>query len=414
MHYSDCYKHINHIQNKQLAAQIKKSLKKLELEIQSLNYIDYLKKNSGSEKSIVELRREFEKKRRQETIEGINKIINPLENEKDNAIVEIKKILDNIKLSASHYIHDSGSESHFYDLAKQYATHYIPFNQAFDPFHGTDWNGYCWGHSHRYAELASQRMLDTLSVASDKKLFDTFSRNWTFADILLRRVGWYFKVSQETKIRQAIWDAFSQLDDKTIFNFNYLINTAGFHSTGLRMVGKGIEYYDNNHGLVRFKSRQDAVDFLCKHLIREADNAQGSVTFITVYKLPYSNKVKHDVLKELPQAKINPHSLTRTPHGKSLQESIDKLKDYRMQLKTQSGIKAKVKANEIKYLTTELSSMGAEEIKLRIDSILQQKQHSLLLNRGSGLYFFKSGFKSHSTTEDLLKDIHSKASNTCN
>lgn len=417
MHFSDCYQHIHNIKDEQKASKIKKSLEELEQKIQSMSFMAYLEENKSTDKSVTDLRQEFDIDRLNKAIEGMVIIKKELADETDDAIRKISAVLDNIIKSArnssyrTHY-----HPSHYIDLANKYATHFVPFSQNLDPFHGTDFGGYCWGHSHRYAQLASQQNLFSLSVASDKNLYDTFRRNWTFIDVIFRRVGWYFSnIQQKQTMQHAIWDAFSQLDEKTTFNFNFFIDNVGFHSTSLRMVGAGIEYYDNNYGIVRFKCRQDAAKFLTKHMLTEAQNGWGNVRFITVYKLPYVNSPNHDELKELPQTQIEQKSNANKGYDldEPLQTAIDKLAEYQKMLSKQSDIKAKIKANEIDCLIQKLGSLDAAEIKKQVGKILSEKKHSLLINRGTGFYFFKSGFKSHSTTESLLQDIHETAGKCC-
>ncbi|WP_193786693.1 hypothetical protein, partial [Legionella israelensis] len=294
--------------------------------------------------------------------------------------------------------------------AKQYATHYIPFNQGNDPFKGSDFQGYCWGHSHRYGSLASKGILDELSDASDQKLYETFKKNWTFADILFRRVGWFFSLQLEAKIRRAIWRSLQELDDKSILNFNFLINKPGFHSTALRMNGDGIEYYENNHGLVKFSTRENAVNFLAAYLLNQAQSAGGDVSFITVYKLPYTNIVEQDVFAEVPQSIIKKEfndevEVEKILHTPDLKNALDALSNYALKLRSEKYIKARIKAHEIQHLVKELYQLPAEKIKERVNSILSNREHSLMINRGTGLYFFASSFKHHSTTETLLSEI---------
>ncbi|CEK10375.1 hypothetical protein [Legionella hackeliae] len=413
MHYSDCYKLIKKLNDKDFAVQLKKSLKALEKDANNPNFIAYLKQ-APVEKSISELRKEYDLLQLTKVVTGIETILQSLpKNNADHAISEIETVLKNIKKTANqqklHY--HQNAHTHYANLAKKYATHFIPFDQSNDPFKGSDFNGYCWGHSHRYGRLASMGVLDSLSVASDKKLYTTFKDNWSFADILFRRVGWYFAVRQEIKIRNAIWDALKQLDEKSTLNFNFLVNTSGFHSTALRMVGNGVEYYENNYGLVKFNSRENAVNFLTKHLLHQALQAQGEVSFITVYKLPYDNNVEHDVFADLPQAVIHRESSfspeTETmPRHPNLMDALTDLENYISELETSKDVKARIKANELKCLFEEFKSLSDDMIGQRVGQILENKNHSLMINRGTGFYFFASGFKSHSTTETLLQAIH--------
>ncbi|WED41771.1 hypothetical protein [Legionella cardiaca] len=418
MHYSDCYKLIKNIKDKYLAARLKSSLKNLEKEANHPSFVTYLK-TASAEKSILELRKAYDIEQLAKVRKEIKNILQSLpKDDVDHAVLEVKNVLKNIKRTAKSQManYDAYQEngSHYAQLAQKYATHFIPFNQSNDPFKSSDFNGYCWGHTHRYGKLASKGILDSLSVASDKKLYTTFKTNWTFADILFRRVGWYFAIRQELKIKEVIWNALKQLDEKSTFNFNFLINTWGFHSTALRMVGKGIEYYDNNYGLVKFKCREDAVNFLSAHLLHQAMEMNGKVSFVTVYKLPYENLVEHDIFPDLPQAAIKREETfsaeaERMPRSPKLRETLDALSNYASELENSKDIKAKIKANELRNLFTELESLPDSKLGNRLKEILETKEHSLMINRGTGFYFFASGCKSHSTTEMLLQAIYEAA-----
>jgi hypothetical protein len=418
MHYSDVYTLVKEIKNKVIQTQLNEQLKDLEQRVNTPHFITYLKEHQNEEKDIFLLQKEYDIQQLNKVVNGIDELLNQPNSEHSSAIDSIKLVLNDIKRSAQTQIifYDSWNiPGHFLQLAKKYASHYLPFNQSNDPFKGSDFPGYCWGHTHNYGKLVSEGRINHLSSASNKDLYDTFRQNWTFIDILFRRIGWYFNVNLEQKIRSAIWNALKDLDDKTTFNFNFLINKEGFHSTSLRMVsGGGIEYYENNYGVVRFETREAAVNFLAGHLLAEASHRGQEISFITVYKLPYSNDPSQNLFHELPLAKIENASdlLGLETHTPALQQTITALEKHILKL-TGQGIKGRVKANELKALIKEFKSLSPEEIIKRSDSILQNPQHSIMLNRGTGLYFFKSGFKSHSTTESLLQDIRNAAKGEC-
>ncbi|CDZ76629.1 hypothetical protein BN59_00903 [Legionella massiliensis] len=421
MHYSDTYNFIKQIKDKELAAQLKQELKKLEASANDPSFIHYLReKQDGQEKDIFALRKEYDLMQLNKVVIGIEAIDTKISEGKEKAYAEdvsalnaIQRILADIKRTAKKQVQTLNyryrdNYQHFHELAQEFATHYLPFNQSNDPFKGSDFSGYCWGHTHQYGKLISQGLLDHLSTASNKDLYKTFRQNWTFADILFRRVGWYFKVNLEAQMRAAIWNALKDMDDQTTFNFNFLIKNHGFHSTSLRMVGEGMEYYENNYGVVRFNTREEAVNFLVRHLLHEASNVfGGEVSFITVYKLPYSNDPTQDLFVDLPLAKVKKESKSedQVEHPQELKTAIHALQTYINCLQTEGATKGKIKANELRYLVDELNSLPVDEVKSRVDDILANKEHSLMLNRGTGLYFFMSGFKSHSTTESLLQDI---------
>ena len=172
------------------------------------------------------------------------------------------------------------------------------------------------------------------------------------------------------------------------------------------MVGDGIEYYDNNYGIVRFNCREHAVNFLAGHLLNQALKRKGEIEYIKVFKLPFTNVVQHDIFADLPQARMNDLPSNPLIHDDNLAKSITDLEQYAVVLKKQKGIKAKIKANEITWLVQELLALPADKIHERIETILAYKKHSLMINRGTGLYFFKSRFESHSTSETLLKAIY--------
>ncbi|WP_131793440.1 hypothetical protein [Legionella brunensis] len=392
---------------------MKRSLKELEKAANEPSFISYLKSKSFSNKSMFELRKEYDLLQLNKVYNGIRAIKKDHLNSDDVILKQISVILTDIKKTAKKQIESYDlyyQDDHFSQLAKQYATHFIPFNQSNDPFKGSDFSGFCWGHSHRYGRLASKGLLDQLSSASDKKLYSSWKTNWTFADILFRRVGWYFWVSQEVKIRQALWNFLKQLDDKTTLNFNFLVSNWGFHSTGLRMVGDGIEYYENNCGIVKFSNRENAVNFLARHLLHSAEIVNGEIKFLTVYKLPYENIAEHDIFADVPQSLIQRGEIKlaeaeKIPLPPEITGAIDALETYADKLRNLGDIKAKIKANEIKYLTAELALLPIDKIKARVEGILGNKDHSLVINRGTGFYFFKTGFQSHCTTETLLQEI---------
>jgi hypothetical protein len=402
------------LKDRQFAGKLQNSLKELEKQANDPSFIDFLKQNK--ETDVFALRKKYDFLQLEKVIEGLEfilKIIEETKQENDPNLKEIKTVLKKIHSTATlqknHY-DDYVDFNDYHQLAKKYGTHYLPFNQVNDPFKGPDFAGYCWGHTHRYGKLVAKGCLDYLSQASSKKLYETFTRNWTITDILFRRIGWYFSVQLEQKMRSAIWNALKDMDETTIFNFNFLIKNHGFHSTGLRMVGDGIEYYENNYGLVRFNTREDAVNFLAAHLLKEASKViGGEVSFITVYKLPYKNDPDEDIWKGLSQGKIEKEKPSipeaEVKHDKELEEAINALRVYSQQL-SQSNIKGKIKAKEICYLTDELDSLSVDKVMERVGAILANKDHSLMLNRGTGLYFLQSGFQSRSTTETLLRTIY--------
>ncbi len=420
MHYSDCYKYVKNIKDKDFAKKLEQDLKNLELEANNPNIVDFLKENKDSGEDIFALRKRYDLMQLEKVVNGIKSIRKSIEeqaaikNEPSFSLISL--ILKDIQTTAKSQLKnydDYVNNDHYYDLAKSYATHYIPFNQSNDPFKGSDFQGYCWGHTHEYGKLSSEGRLENLTQASSKKVYNTYQTNFTLADIVFRRVGWYFSVQQEQKMRDAIWNALKDLDEKTIFNFNFLTN--GFHSTGLRMVGDGIEYYENNYGIVRFDTREDAVNFLAGHLLHEAQASNSEVKFITVYKLPYENDPKQDLfsgLTDMGCIQKQPKG-PKVEHSEELAKAITALREYGQKLSEGNEIKGKIKGNEIKFLVEELDTLPAEEIKQRVDAILENKNHSLILNRGTGLYFISSKMTSHSTTETLLQDISKSAqSNT--
>ncbi|WP_232505443.1 hypothetical protein [Legionella clemsonensis] len=412
------------MKNKPLAADFKKKLKELETRANNPSFINYLKeKQHDPHPDIFALRKKYDLMQLQKVVEGIEHITtaiqeaskNPVNAADRKTLSEIQTVLKDIKKTASN--HKSNYDiyvnyDHYYELAKKFATHYIPFNQSNDPFKGPDFAGYCWGHTHQYGKLVSKGLLDNLSEASNKQVYRDYKRNWTITDILFRRIGWYFRVSLEQQMRSAIWNALKDLDDKSTFNFNFLIGN-GFHSTSLRMVGKGIEYYENNYGVVKFDTREAAVNFITGHLLHEAENS--TLNFITVYKLPYSNDPKQDMFTDLTIAQVakeqkSVESEETVGHSPELKSAIKALQSYTDTLERQN-VKGKIKANELQHLVKELNALPANAVKQRVDGILATKEHSLMLNRGTGFHFFASGFKSHSTTESLLQEI-SRAAGT--
>ncbi|MFJ1269301.1 hypothetical protein ACD661_12105 [Legionella lytica] len=420
MHYSDCYKYVKNIKNKDFAKKLEQDLKNLELEANNPNFADFLKENKESGEDIFALRKKYDLMQLEKVVNGIHAMLEDIDqqaaikNEANFSLISL--VLKDIQKTAHSQINKYDyyvNNAHYYDLAKKYATHYIPFNQSNDPFKGSDFRGYCWGHTHEYGKLASEGRLEHLTQASSKKLYNTYQTNFTLADIFFRRVGWYFSVQQEQKMRDAIWNALKDLDEKAIFNFNFL--TSGFHSTGLRMVGDHIEYYENNYGIVRFDTREDAVNFLAGHLLHEAQASNAEVNFITVYKLPYENDPKQDLFSGLTDMGCiqKPPKAPKVEHSEELEKTITALREYGQKLNEGNGIKGKIKANEITFLVEELDTLPAEEVKERVEGILKNKNHSLILNRGTGLYYIGSKMTSHSTTETLLQNISKSAkSNT--
>jgi hypothetical protein len=421
MHYSDSYQLLKKVSSKTSQDLLESELKQLEERVSKESFVMYLQNNKALNKSILELRLEYDVQQLELVQEGLVPILALIEQTKKSAsdadiahYQTLLNLLKDIKTTARQRIHQlqhQSPDSDFNQLARKYATHYLPFDQSSDPFKGSDFRGYCWGHTHRYGELASKGLLHNLSVASDQTLFERFKTNWTFSDILFHRVGWYFSLSYEAKLREAIWNAFLQLDEHTIFNFNFLVDTAGFHSTSVRMVGEGIEYYDNNYGLVKFSNRENAVNFIAAHLLHQAENAHGNISFVTVYKLPYTNRVQHDVFSELPQTGLvqTDQNGENAVHSEALQTAIQDLQEYSQKLRQARGIKAKIKAHELDGLIEELRCLPTSEVGKRIEAILANPNHSIMVNRGTGFYFFGSGFKSHSTTETLLRKIQEQS-----
>lgn len=423
MHYSDVYTVIKKIKDKTVRDDLKEQLEELEKDANTPNFIAYLKEHQNEGKSIFVLRKEYDMAQVEKVINGIgqiklqvNKYIDKVNTNNNRVFDSLNAILKDTRKSAKEYkekYDDLNDQRHFEGLAKKYATHYLPFNQSNDPFKGTDFEGYCWGHTHQYGRLVSEGHLDHLSSASNKQLYDTYNRNCTLVDILFRRVGIYFNVSIEQKMRSAIWNALKDMDAKSTFNFNYAINKE-FHSTSLRMVGNGMEYYENNYGVVRFDTREAAVNFIAGHIMEELRCAEnGELNLITVYKLPYSNDPSQNLFDDLPIAEVERDSELNTEfqdHPPEVTTAIDALEAYIKELQN-GDVKGKIKANELDFLVKELRSSSVAEIKARVDGILDNSQHSLMINRGTGLYLFKSGFKSHSTTESLLQDISNATEN---
>lgn len=356
MHYSDTYQLIKKLKNKTLAAKLKQSLKALEKNVNDPNFVTFLKEKQqeADTRDIFALRRDYDLKQFDKVIRGIEAIEKHIDDVKKtniadrDALNKMKAILVDIKETASDQKQEEEEQtesrfykdSKFYSLAKRYATHYLPFCQSNDPFKGSDFAGYCWGHTHHYGRLVSKGLLHDLSDASNKKLYRDFRQNWTVADILFRRIGWYFKVSLEQQIRQAIWNALKDLDDQSTFNFNFLVDKRGFHSTSLRMVGEGIEYYENNYGVVKFPTREAAVNFLAAYLLAQAEGCEGKIAFITVYKLPYTNQLDQDLFKDLALAELEKETLPTQDdvnHSNGLTLALEALESYITSLYASKG-----------------------------------------------------------------------------
>ncbi|VEG91609.1 hypothetical protein [Legionella spiritensis] len=412
MHYSDCYSLLKKARNKKNAIKLdafKQRMEQLESEVNQQGFFQYVKRNKNSGRALVELRQIYDNECITLVIHGIENLLqDPLFKDMGShrCLTDVQKILQDIKKTAEEqHNHIRDEDACFYSLIRQYASHFLPFDQSYDPFKGSDFIGYCWGHTHRYGKLVSQESLEQLSVASDRGLYHRFRANWTYGDTLLRRKDWYFVMTREEKIRKTLWAMLSRLDDQSVFNFNFLVSDANFHSTGLRMAGNGIEYYETNYGLIRFDSRENAVNFLTYHLLNKVQHSQGEICWV---KLPYPNKPYHDPLVHLPAAKIERQpDETMNHNNKALDDAIGCIQAYGQQLKKNTrSVKAHIKANEIEKLVEKFASSAVEHIAGHTRNILANKKHSLMLNRGTGLYFFKRRCKSRSTTQDLLEDIY--------
>src|SRR5690606_21286731 len=93
-------------------------------------------------------------------------------------LIDVQEILRDIKKTAEkQHKHIRDEDSCFYSLIRQYASHFLPSDQSYDPFKGSDFIGYCWGHTHRYGKLVSQESLEQLSVVSDRELYHRFRAN---------------------------------------------------------------------------------------------------------------------------------------------------------------------------------------------------------------------------------------------
>jgi hypothetical protein len=422
-HYSDCYQLIKTIKDRDIRARLKAALKDLESDIHQESFVDYIKTNRGliPAKNIIEMRNDYDHKQLQTVVSGIDKVITDFSLDKQlsetdytendfEKLTQIKTILDNVKASAhtnidhfEYFYQDYYAE--FQRLANQYASDYIPFNQSVDPFQSKKYDGYCWGHTYRFAEMASRGILDRLSIASDKKLYKRFQKNWTMNDILFKRVGLYMRAMHEDKVRKVIWQTLSELDEHTIFNFNFSTPGIGAHSTCLRMSGEQIEYYDNNYGVVRFESREKAANFLSSHLVNMADKADYVADLISVYKLPVKNDPQHSIFDELPEATIQTADVDPVVSAPFVVKSIADLLVYARTLDGHDENKSKAKAHEIRVFSKELFSLNEKQVLERVQQVLRNPNHTLMLKRGIGFQFFKDEDGNRTTTQALLRQI---------
>ncbi|CEK10366.1 YopT-type cysteine protease domain-containing protein [Legionella hackeliae] len=412
MHYSDCFELVKKLKDKVFAEKLQRELETVEKLANSPTFTEFVK-DDKSTKSLLVLRREYDLARLQAVKKGIRTILDTYFAENEH---EIKTVLlhikEAIKQRTKNY-EELVNYTHYSDLAQKYATHYLPFNHLSDPFKGPTPVDYGWGHSQHYADLASRTELDSLTTASNKRIHTFAQSSHSLADIFFRRVGRY-SVDEEVKVRNAIWKSLKALDDKAILDMTITMGTNS-HSMAIRMVNEGVEFYDHNYGLVRFQNREKAVSFITAHLTHISTTAKEEISVIETYKLPYTNNHGHQIVSDLDKSRIPVPVVSKAEDEKppvqpNVSEAIDALENYATSLKKSSDIKAKIKANELDFLAKELNELiSAGAIQERVGAILQNKDHSLMVNRGTGFYFFKSGFKSHSTTETLLQNIHKAA-----
>ncbi len=208
----------------------------------------------------------------------------------DQMLNEIKITINNAKDNAQYSLYQPDDET--YLAAKMFASEIVPICQGLDPFIGAGFSGYCWGHTHHWGKsIEHNNGIPDLRMISTEYSIKTWSRNWTFEDILMNRIGWYRP--DNNNYAKLLWNVLDQLTENDLFNFNFYIPGLGFHSTGIRMYGKkGIEFIDSNNAIFRFESKHDFVGFMMLHLYKHAAQAvpHSRATFITVYRLPYQNK----------------------------------------------------------------------------------------------------------------------------
>ncbi|VEG90950.1 hypothetical protein [Legionella spiritensis] len=434
-HYSDTYDLLKKLKDRTLTTEIKEYLESIERKVNRESFVEFIKnrRDTAESRDIMQMRYEYDKQQltmvQDEIVSLQQKLMQvktggDLHDDDVTVLDDIGGILFNVKAIAGRNMDDLDARppdsdySNYTLLANKYATDYIPFNQSRDPFQSEGFEGYCWGHSHRYAEMASKGMLNKLTIASDAKLYQKFRENFTPMDIVFRRVSLQLHAMMAKEMRKEIWKTMKQLDETKIFNFNFG-SPAGAHSTSLRMVDGGIEYYDNNYGAVRFNNREDATNFLAEHLINmaELDNPYFQkdrdpvINLMSVYVIPQKNNPHHSIFDDLPEAKIERSAQRKeiVCDDPQVTKTIVALFTHAAQLRKSENKSDQLKAFELGALAKELASMSSEDIQKRVSGILANKHHTLIANRGPAVHLLRTMGAYRSTTEELLSAVNQAA-----
>lgn len=427
MHFSDCYKLASQIPEEAACKELIQRLTSVETDLRSKNFMDFLKVVAGKEESSLHWicdnlrknpKRQYSKTSRlidwsfnydymvfikakhlfQDEVTALEKPIRSCPSPEAIGLYSpIKCLLKDLCSGIDQKIQDLNysieiREQHF-KLIKKYASHALPLCGFNDPFTG-DSSGYGLSWTDKYGKLVSTKSLDRLSIVSDLEIYEKSQKK---------------KVVNHSRTELTIWDAFSKLNTTNILSIAYRTTEESSSTIALRMVGSSIELYDSIFGLMKFKNRQDAADFLLefKELLQ--------IKFQSVDQLPYANDVKYDVFTDLPKMvcieKQQPLTNLYTSESDNLNKAFKALSDYADILEQKPDDRAKIKSHEIKSLVVHLRSKQPDDLNQYLTQLLQIRNHPLMLNRGTGFYFLTSGLRSHSYTETLLRDIVDKSKN---
>lgn len=416
LHYSDCYTHLKNCQyeiSDVCYEQLRDALEQLENNTRNANFFDVIK-DKPSTHSLQGQRYAFDKEQLQAVEKGLSHLLNTFFSEQIPShkphFLALKSTLQQIHETVKLQQKKTKPKSTYFDtLVNQYATIYFPFNQSYDPFKGNDFKGYCLGHNYQYAKLVADQKLDKLSHVSNAHTPYYAKKINSFWYRLFNNRGWYSSINEEKKIRQVLWETLAKMDEKSIFSFNYFIENIGYHAITLRIVNHGIELFDANKGVLQYKNRSDCVDFLTEHL--QELSSKKNISFISVFQLPFKNNPNYSPWQAFAKTIVPKEKKDTIHHPQSVEKHLRTLSLYAKKILSQSKrLTAIVKAHEISDLVERLSCYTTEDIFAEVSHILDKRQHGLLVNRGTGLYFFNSQFGSHSTTEDLLKRLLVSAS----
>ena len=383
----------------------------LERQLVTKSFIEYIQNSENEKSSLLDMWECY-------YIERINTASFKLKQIKQS--LRSSRAKDNIDklLSAHNKILKFNFQKHlsnYYKISKKHAIYFVPFCQSVDPFKSVITKGLCIGHTYRYASLVEKSQLDKLTIVSNKTLLKKANENISFENVFFDSIATFNQIREIKDFKNYLWQVLSELDPQSIFNFTYKIKGHKIgHSIAIRIVDKGIELFDSNFGIVGFKTQQNFVTCMTELMAMQMKHS-FHLSKISVYKLNFINHPDYNCYKTIGKVNFKSHSSQEAcVLSVNIENNLMKLMSYGKKLLCDKKSHTyQQKGAELIACVERMIAMDLNSLYQYVSQLLKQPWHTLLRNSGSGMYFILSGFRSYSTTEFLLKELHEALRQEC-